>query len=207
MLESLAVERLQGALNHALAFDPASRLALAQLAGRSLGIRCQLPPLSLGVTFLATGDISLSADPEGPLDVTLEGGPVALALLLARGGDTLSFAGSGVTISGDQELLLTLAKVITNLDIDWEHALAAVIGDTPAHLAGTGVRNALAWQQQAASRSASGVGEYLREESGFAVGGREAADWFRGVQHLAADSDRLAARVKRLEILLTRAGG
>lgn len=197
-----ALRGLERAINQALGLDPGSKAALAELAGKSLGIQSTFPPLAVTVGFLTDGEIALSGEPIDKVDVKLTGNPISLALLLAKAGEITSFANTGVTILGDQSLLQTLAAILHNLDIDWEQAAAGLIGDTPAHLAGQAVRSALNWQKSVLKRSAVGVGDFLREESGMSIGKAEAQTWFTGVRHLAADTDRLAARLNRLNHLI-----
>jgi ubiquinone biosynthesis accessory factor UbiJ len=193
---------LESAINQALTLDPGSKAALAELAGKSLGVQSTFPPLAVTVRFLPDGELALSGDANDQPDVKLTGNPVALALLLAKAGETTSFANTGVTILGDQSILQALAAILQHLDIDWEHAAAGLIGDAPAHLAGQAVRSALNWQKSAVKRSATGVGDFLREESGMTIGKAESESWFTGVRLLAADTDRLAARLNRLNHLL-----
>lgn len=199
-LEILAVSRLEKLVNHALRLDPASLQSLAQLAGKTLVVRSTFPPLVLTLLFLPSGEITLSPEAAENPHVSLTGNPVSLALLLADASERVSFAGSGVTLAGDQEILRALAAIIRQLDIDWEHPLAEIIGDTPAHLAGRAVRQAVKWQKTAFTRSSTGFGEFIREESGLTLSNAEAEPWFLGVRHLAADTDRLAARINRLRL-------
>lgn len=197
-LEVIALSRLQALINRALELDPGSVQSLRSLAGRCLVIESTFPRCTLSIRFLASGRLALSGEIDPHPDVTLTGTPVALAVLMAGVAQRSSFAGTGVTIAGDQAILQELSAILENLQIDWEQALAGVLGDTAAHLLASAVRRTLKWQREAAARSASGLGEYIREESGLTVGTIEADSWYRGVRDLARDTDRLAARVDRL---------
>lgn len=206
-LETFALERLQQLVNHALAYDPGSRLALEELAGKTLVVGFRFPPLEFCLQFLPGGEISLSTErPESP-DLQLLGSPVSLALLTLDADQRMSLAGSGVAIEGDHDILRTLGKIITHLEIDWEQALANLIGDIPAHLAGKAIRSARNWQRQASTRSTTGVAEYLREETNFAIGKKEADSYFTATGLLAEDVDRLAARINKLRIRMARDTG
>ena len=198
LLQSAAVRQLEAMINGALALDPGSRAALAELAGRSLAIQVAFPPVRLHASFGAEGTVDLLANPDCDADVTLSGSPVALAVLMAAGGDQSNVANSGVRIAGDIDILRRLSAVLAELDIDWEEALASVVGDTPAHLAGDAVREAQATARSSLTRARSGLGEFIREESGLTLGSSEAEPWFEGVRYLRADTDRLQARVNRL---------
>ena len=205
-LEASALARLEKLINSTLALDPGSAAQLAQLAGRAMALHSTFPPCRLHVRFLPGGAVALTPSPVGEPEVSLTGSPVALAALFANASRQVSFAGSGVTLAGNQELLQRLSAILAQLDIDWEQALAGVIGDTAAHLAGRIVRQGLKWQSSAAGRAASGVGEYLREESGLALGRVEAEPWLRAVRDLSLDADRLAARIDRLRLGMATAG-
>jgi ubiquinone biosynthesis protein UbiJ len=203
-LETFALGRLQNLINQALALDPGTTRSLQQLAGKTVLIESSFPPQSLALSFMNDGGITLSRDSDAA-DVALSGNPVSLALLMADASERVSFVGTGVTLRGDQEILRKLSSALQNLDIDWEQALAGIVGDTPAHLAGKAVRNALKWQRTAGTRAASGISEFFHQESGMALSATEAEPWFKRVRHLATDTDRLAARINRLRINLESA--
>lgn len=207
-LEALAIEQLQSLVNHTLSTDPGSRKALGALSGKRIAIHSQFPNRTLLVEINADHSAGLelvdNATPQA--DVTLSGLPPALVLFMIKGSDQVTFAGSGVEISGDSNILVSLGKILQNLDIDWERELAGLIGDTPAHLTGQAVRQALKFNKQAAERAASGVSEFIREESGLGLNAKEASVWARQVNELARDADRLAARFERLKASLDSSG-
>ena len=215
----LVLAPLEATINRALDYDPGSRAALAELAGTTLAIECTVPGIAAVASFDRTGRLSLAAVPEASPDVRLRGSPPALAVLLSRAGETYSFADTGVAVEGDQDILIRLGAVLKTLEIDWEQALAdlerdwalpltralargdlaEVIGDVPAHLAAQAARHANRWLAEAAKRSSSGLGEYVREETGLTVSNSEARGWYQDVRRLWADTERLGARLERLE--------
>ena len=199
---SVALEPLEALVNHALEFDPGTRITLAQLAGKTLAVDVNFPPVSVTVRITEEGTVELASPAADDFNVKLSGNPVSLARLFSRASSTYSFAESGVTLEGEQELLRQLGEILSRLDIDWEQAMAGVIGDTPAHLAGQAVRSANNLLKDVTSRSQSGVGEFIREESGLTVSNTEARLWFDGVRLLSADTDRIAARISRLAALM-----
>jgi len=196
-ITAFALERLEALFDNALGLDPGTRESLKSLAGKSLAIHCTFPSRSIRASVDASGAIRLSLDAHGA-DVALSGSAVSMAALIATASRRVSFANSGVTIAGDQEVLRRLSAVLENLDFDWEAAIASVIGDVPAHLMASTVRQAVTWQKSAAARAASGIGEYLREESGLTLSRAELEPWSKAVRHLTFDSDRLAARLAKL---------
>lgn len=197
-LQALALGRLEKLINHALGFDPASVQALGQLGGRTLAVDCTFPPLQIGAEFTPDGKLILSPTLFTDADVTLKGTALALAKLASDSSDKVTFVGSGVTVTGSQDLLRDLRRILASLDIDWEAALAALLGDVPAHLIATTLRSTHQWRQDAGARAFSGGAEYIREEVRLVASRAEVDHWASAVNSLARDTDRLAARLQKL---------
>ena len=86
--------------------------------------------------------------------------------------------------------------------MDWEAALAKLIGDVPAHLVGESLRNAASWQTQTAKRAASAAAEFAQEEIRLTPSANEVAHFRTQVRQLSTDVDRLAARIQKLSLKL-----
>ena len=82
---------------------------------------------------------------------------------------------------------------------DVEEELSRLIGDTPAHQALRLVRMATGFGRRAAQTGVRNVAEYLAHERGDLVPRAEAEDFYRGVERLREDLDRLEARARLLE--------
>ncbi|GIX30432.1 MAG: hypothetical protein KatS3mg124_0904 [Porticoccaceae bacterium] len=190
---------VEAALDRLLALDPGTRHRLGALAGRRIAVRCTQPQWRFLCAFTPDGRIRLERGEAGRADLELRGSAVALAALPARLAAGGALAGSGVRVAGNAELLGSLARILADLDLDWEMPLAAAVGDVGAHLLGEAVRTAGLGVAGALARALAGSAEYLREESGLAVARAEAETWQTEVRRLAADVERLAARVALLE--------
>jgi ubiquinone biosynthesis protein UbiJ len=81
---------------------------------------------------------------------------------------------------------------------DVEEELSRIIGDTPAHQALRFVRMATGFGRRAAETSVRNVAEYLAHERRDLVPRAEAEDFYRGVERLREDLDRLEARASRV---------
>jgi ubiquinone biosynthesis protein UbiJ len=77
---------------------------------------------------------------------------------------------------------------------DVEEELSRIIGDTPAHQALRLVRLATGFGRRAATTGMRNVAEYLAHERRDLVPRAEAEDFYRGVERLREDLDRLEAR-------------
>jgi ubiquinone biosynthesis protein UbiJ len=77
---------------------------------------------------------------------------------------------------------------------DVEEELSRLIGDTPAHQALRLVRTVAGFGRRAATTGVRNVAEYLAHERRDLVPRAEAEDFYRGVERLREDLDRLEAR-------------
>ncbi|MDX1633312.1 MAG: SCP2 sterol-binding domain-containing protein [Marinobacter sp.] len=193
-LRSALSGALEAALNRALALDPAGRRALlAALAGPVQFEVGQSQALTL--TLRRQEDrVRLGTEPAEDAVLVLRGSVLAFAALAL--GDRNVFAEGRIAVSGDTALAHQFQRALAQLDPDWEAALAARIGDLPAHFLGQRLREALAWRRQAADRLTRNLEEYIHEESRQLPGRRELEATF-------ADIDDLTLRVERLEARLT----
>lgn len=205
-LHSSALMAVESAINSALEYDPATRNAIGELAGKVLAVECSLPPLTFYVIHSEQG-INLMSRYEGTPDTTLHGTALSLAALAADGEDRVSFYGTGVEVRGDHDLLRQIRKIFKSLDVDWEAALSKLIGDVPAHLVGESLRGATKWQKQAAERAGSAAAAFSQEEVRLTPSAIEVENFNREVKLLNEDVNRLAARINKLNILLNQQNG
>jgi ubiquinone biosynthesis protein UbiJ len=104
-----------------------------------------------------------------------------------------------VRIEGDAEIAQKFRELAMLLKPDVEEELSRLIGDTPAHQALRFVKLATGFGRRAAQTSVRNVAEYLAHERGDLVPRAEAEDFYRGVERLREDLDRLDARARLLE--------
>ena len=200
-LHSSALMAVETAVNSGLKYDSATRKALGEMNGQVLEINCTLPPLTFCVIF-GEDSVSLLSRYEGTANTSLRGTALSLAALATNSEDKISFYGTGVEVEGDHDLLRQIRRILKHLDVDWEAALAKLIGDVPAHLVGESLRSAAAWQTQAAKRATSAAAEFAQEEIRLTPSANEVAHFRTQVRQLSTDVDRLAARTNRLSLKL-----
>ena len=116
--------------------------------------------------------------------------------------DMLSLSGTGVNVSGNLEMLRRLSHIMAGLDIDWEAALAELIGDVPARLLSQAVANSDSFRSAAFKRAQSALVEVSQEELRLTPSKNEYDELVLSVRHLATDIDRLAARANRIRLKL-----
>ena len=197
LFKRTALEGAETLINAALTKDPASKQALTKLEGQVLLVESTLPPLTIAVEPTATG-IQLHDNWDGNVTVTINGTLIAMAAIAVNAKESISFSGTGVNVSGNLDTLHQLNKIMGDVDIDWEGALAEIIGDIPAHLIAKGIRNSAVIRKDIVTRASSGLVEVAQEEFNLTPSKNEFEAMIPDIRQLSADADRLAARVRRL---------
>ena len=197
LFKRTALEGAETLINAALTKDPASKRALSKLEGQVLLVESTLPPLTVAIEPTATG-IQLHDDWDGDVAVTIDGTLIAIGAIAVNAKESISFSGTGVNVSGNLDTLHQLNKIMGDVDIDWEGALAEIIGDIPAHLIAKGIRNSAVIRKDIVTRASTGVVEVAQEEFNLTPSKNEFEAMIPDIRQLSADADRLAARVKRL---------
>jgi len=196
-LQSGALQAVEGLINGALNYDSASREKLGAIEHQVLLVDCALPPLQVAIE--ANGDrICLHHNWQGEAAVTVSGSLVALTNLAISSRESNTFADSGVRVSGNLQTLHQLNHILANLDIDWEAALADLLGDIPAHIIGKTVRKSAGYRAESKQRIQSALTEIAQEEFKLTPSPSELQQFKLQVRQLAADSDRLMARAQKL---------
>ncbi|MGR9105899.1 MAG: ubiquinone biosynthesis accessory factor UbiJ [Gammaproteobacteria bacterium] len=188
---------LENAISRYLALDPDAGQLLKPISGKVIAIRIRNPDWTF---YLCPSDrtIQLLESYEGRPDTTLTGTPLAFFNLgLAKNPSSVLFAGE-VVIEGDVSTGRRFQSVFKQLDIDWEEQLSHLTGDIPAHGIGNLVRGTLRWGQRSLEALRLDITEYLQEERRVLPSRYECNEWFKDVDAIRANTDRLEMRVKRL---------
>lgn len=205
----LAGRALEAALNRALALDPETRAALAPLAGRSVELAVEAPPLALRLTVagerLAVGPVDPGNEPDLGVRATLS---ALLAQLPPFRGDAgrrdadrrdAAPPVGRMRVSGDAELARRLQRLAERFDPDWQQPFVAVFGDIVGVQLADAVAAGLRHARDAGRELAAAAAEYLTEESRDVVPRAELEAFHDAVDTLRDDVARLAARVSRLQ--------
>ena len=165
------------------------------LEGRSFHL--ELDGLGLGFTLRSDGD-SLSVSAEAGADARLAGRPLALARLAVTGDEEL-LRSKSVRITGDPIVARDFHELIRLAAPDFEEELARLVGDVAARRLAEFARGAAGWSLDAADRLSRDVAEYLQEESRELPSRHEIEAFLDRVDSLVEATDRLEARIGRIE--------
>ncbi|WP_027328377.1 ubiquinone biosynthesis accessory factor UbiJ [Marinimicrobium agarilyticum] len=195
-----ALSAAEAAIQRALQYDPASRLALAKLDGQVLALQFTQPEWTLYVHPCAEG-LRLSRHWEGDVQSRLTG-RLQDFIGLARGAQT-TLAGSGIQLEGSTHLVQELQRITRELDIDWEEALSERLGDVAGHQGAEWLRTGGHWLKAREAEARRLLGEFLTQEAAVLVGPAELNHFYEAVDELALDVDRAQARLAHLRARLT----
>lgn len=197
----LTLKTLEGIVNLALRFDPATRKRLEPLAGKCIYVETLSPQVSFGI-LLGKNRVHLQAELDQRPQATIEAKSLELVKQALKRDPEL--VGGAIRINGNVGLVQELHSIVRQLDIDWEEPLSRLFGDVAASQVGRHVRGLLGFAQRAAKTLLLNTGEYLQEEKNILPVRWEMDEFLTDCQDLRADSERLEARLKRLEQRITR---
>ena len=197
---SLLLKPLEIALNHALRFDMESHEKLQRFANRS--IRIDITNLNIAVIVRFTDDrILLEAAEEHVADLMIKADSFALLKLVQQPDSLFS---NQIQIRGDVQFAKQLQDWQQHFDFDWEQQLARVTGDTLAYPLAQRLRRGFDWLNYNRSEFEQSLAEYLREESQYLPDKSQTERFMQNVDLLRADTERLEARIKRLQNLIEK---
>ena len=195
-VSAAALSGFEAVINAALNYDQGTQKKLKALDQQVILINCALPPIQIAIEPHKDG-ISLHKDWQDEAAITLSGSLVALVNLAINSRDTSSFADSGVKVSGNLETLRQLNDLLGALDIDWEAAIADLLGDVPAHIIGDVIRKTTTFSANNKERVTSALREISQEELKLTPTSGEYQVLKQGIRQLASDTDRLMAKFQR----------
>jgi len=183
------------AINKALAYDPAVKNKLAKLAPKVLAIEIIKPKLTVYVQF--GEQVSLKSHHEQS-DARLTGELSAFLNLASHEDKHAALMKSDIQIQGSSQLALGLADASSQLQIDWEAMIADITGPVVAHVLGNKIRGISKWIQSTTQKAKDDSVEYVRDELQLTPHKLEGESRFSAIHKLKIDTDRLEARMARL---------
>jgi len=195
----MLTQAIENLLNRNLPRSPRALELCALLKGKT--VRIESPGLGWRVDCESLGTslrLTKSGDPGRTPDAEISGSLANLAQLAGPQPEEVIQRGA-VSIRGEAEVAQRFRELAMLLKPDVEEELSRIIGDTPAHQALRFVSALTGFGRRAARTGVRNVAEYFAHESRDLVPRAEAEDFYRGVERLREDLDRLDARARQLE--------
>ncbi|TAN06747.1 MAG: sterol-binding protein [Rhodanobacteraceae bacterium] len=201
-LRKLGGMALTLALNRLVALDPDTREAIDKLEGRRIGVHLRGPGIAFAIAA-RNGTLQIEPPPNTGDDGTSNDFEVnatpgsLLALALGRDGDARP-AGK-VEIAGDAELAHRVQKLARAYKPDFEAAFATVFGEVAGTAIARALHDAARWAGEGARHVRDDTVDWLRDEARLTVPHAEMNAFLDDVDALRERTERLAARVRRLD--------
>ena len=203
-LRRLAGRALESALNHMLRLDPEAPARLAALDGRRIELQLRGPELRLAI--VVRGERLAIEPPAEHAALRVAATPGSLLRMALRGDDDGAAAPGAVEIAGDAELARRLQKLARQYAPDLEDALTRRLGDVAGMALARALGGALEQLRESASHAREDAVDWLRDEARLTPPAHEVDDFLDAVDALRERSERLAARLARLETERTGKG-
>jgi ubiquinone biosynthesis protein UbiJ len=185
------------AINGALEFDPRAQRDLAKLHGKTMTLEIKPIPQKISICPMPHGLEFSNAS--GATDVTLSATIGALVKIGRDGLDDAELDSGELEINGDPIVGQRFARILSQLDIDWEGLLAQRIGETPAVLISGGLGRAKEIAQESKTLFSKHISNLLTNEMGLVASKSDIEPFLDDVDTLRADADRLQARIQRIQ--------
>lgn len=189
------IERL---IKSHLAEAKGATAALAPLIGKVILLDFTPPGREI---YLCPGpqEIQILTSLSGTPDLIIRGSPLTFLKAAMSLSEEAAIRHSGLTLEGDLQLARALTQLSQVLNIDWQRVLSRTLGERLAREALEGLRAGRHWLQKGASSLESDLGDYLREESRWCPDALEVERFLTAVDQLRDETERLEARLQRLE--------
>ncbi len=187
---------LEQGINRILALDPESAARLAPLDGRELGLRLADSTIALRSIFAPDGLTLIHDETDmSDCDVVLEASLAGLTgLVLSRGRRSRD-----VAFRGDIGTIQEVRTLFADLNVDLEHQLGRLVGETLARRMTGGAQAGWEWGQRSVDTLARNAGELATEERRWLPTRLEMQHFLADVDAAREEVDRLEARLQQLE--------
>jgi len=198
VIKPLLMSALETALNKFLALDRNSSSFLAPLAGKIIAVNISTFNETIYLCPTNNSIQLLDYSPDQP-HTQLSGSVFALGLMGLSSKPMRSIFSGEVKIEGDMNTGRKFQELFAKLDINMEQQLARFTGDTIAQNISQFFRAGQNWSKESIETFRLNASEFLQEETRDLPAGPEVDIFYRQIDELRTDFDRLQSRIERLE--------
>lgn len=199
-IDSALCASIEHSINALLKHDPALLTALAKFEGKR--IRVQSDDWLILVITITEQGLQLSLQDDNDCDTTIFGSLSELIAIALASDKANALMNGDIDISGNSALVLDLAKIIQQLDIDWEALISPMTGGIIAHQIGKGFRSLFGWAKESSTTLTTSSKEYLEDEIQLLVPKPLAEHFANQVSDLRLATDRTEARLQQIKQLI-----
>lgn len=195
---------IEDIINQTLLLDPKTVKRLKGLNKKH--VKVEIKDLNMTLPFELFFDakgVHISAVHSKRYDVTIQG-PTTAYLCLAFTKNVHKAGKLGLTFEGDEDVGKAVQMLFTDLDIDWEELLSKVTGDTIAHKMGLFFKDIKKINQDIFKSFRENVTDYIQEEKRLIPTLLEVEYFYKDIEILRDDVERVSARIDLLEQLISK---
>lgn len=194
----MLIDLLELASNKTLEHDPKTQARLQKLQGKTMTLNIVSVGQSLSITPYVEG-LEFSQKPPEHVDVTLNATLGAMIKISKDGMDNAELEPGELDITGDPIVGQRFAQLISDLNVDWEGLLAEQIGDSPAKVVSFAAQQAKLFASDTHFKLKEFVNTLIKEDMQVVADKGVVDEFLDEVDTLRADTDRLNARLQRLQ--------
>lgn len=194
----MLLDLLEFASNKTLVHDPDTLARLEKLQGKTMTLIIKPLSQSVSITPYAEG-LEFNGDNSIRADVTLTTTPSALIKVTRDGMEDADLAPGELEMTGDPIIGQRFAQVIAQLNIDWETLLSEQLGDSPAQAVTFAADQAKSFADDSRLKFKSFVNQLITQDMGIVADRHSVDSFLDDVDNVRASTDRLMARLKRLQ--------
>ena len=197
-LQNAVVTAFEIGSNRLLALDEAALRGCTEMQGHCIAI--DITDLDFQL-YCHPGNWGLRLSRQPPareVDASISGRLMALVNLAAQDDKLSASISERVSFQGNVALAQKVQRILFELEIDWEEALAQQSGDVLAFQIHQGARKLGEWLQGSADSLLQTSSEYLREEARLSPTLPEYRQFQAGITDLKNDVARAELRLQRL---------
>ena len=183
------------AINQALKLAPKSQIELDRLQQSVVAIEITTFEFSFFVKIDSDSHVRLMTHFEQTPTIFVRGSIEDFSALVTSNDPASVLINSGIEVEGNSSTLIAFQKLISQVEIDWEAPLVAILGDVIGHQFAQAFKEFFTWREITNSSIRRQVSEYLVEEGLLTPPKAEQEHFFYSVQSLSLKVDRLEARV------------
>lgn len=198
MAPALICASVEVALNRTLRLDPLVLADLGKMRGTVIALTVEVFQWDFFIEVLDDG-VRVAPTNAVAVAVHLRGTPIALGRIAAHYLGEQPGLPAGMQVEGDLEALSRFIRLLVRVGLTPEELVAKALGDGPAQRVVGGLRGLLGFGLKSSKTIVSNASEYLREERYALARKVDAEAWADAVDALRDATERLDARIARLE--------
>jgi len=195
-MRSFFEKKIQFILNHSLALDPESIHRINALKNHIISIELNGLAFVFQLIFTESTILFKTQDFEKP-NTIIKGTPLSLLHMTLSSNRKKFFADDNIIIEGDIETGQHIIDLFDQFEIDWEEYISRITGDIPAHQIYRALSHVKQLKRRLQTALTQNINEYIHEEKNLFPTSEALQDFFREVDLLRMDTDRLEARIAR----------